>query len=103
VQLEAEATHIPEAVEVSVEGAEAGTQILAAQLDLPSGSTLVTDGEALVVNVTAAQTAEALEAELEAAEAEAGIERDEAEAPAEGEGVAEGETAAQGEGEPASE
>jgi large subunit ribosomal protein L25 len=102
VQLEAEATHIPELVEVDVEGAEAGTQILASQLQLPSGATLVTDAETLVVNVTAAQTAEALEAELEAAEAEAGIEREESEAPAEAE--AEGDTAGTaGEGEPAAE
>ncbi len=92
VQVEAEATHIPESFEVDITGAEAGTQFLAGSLTLPSGTTLLTDPETLVVNVTAAQTAEALEAELEEAEAEAGIERDEAEvteeaadeAPAEG-------------------
>lgn len=80
VQLEAEATHIPEAIEVSVEGAEAGTQITAADLELPSGSTLVTEADVLVVNVTAAATAEEVEAELAEAEAEVGIERDEPEA-----------------------
>ena len=79
VQVEAEATHIPEAIEVSVEGAEAGTQITAADLTLPSGTTLLTDGETLVVNVTAAQTAEQVEAELAEAEADAGIEKDEPE------------------------
>lgn len=78
VQLEAEATHIPEFIEVSVEGAPAGTQILASELTLPSGSTLLVDGETLVVNITEQVSAEALEAELEEAEAEAGIERDEA-------------------------
>jgi large subunit ribosomal protein L25 len=77
VQLEAEATHIPEFIEVSVEGAPAGTQILASELDLPSGSTLLVDAETLVVNVTEQVSAAALEAELEEAEAEAGIERDE--------------------------
>ena len=77
VQIEAEATHIPEAIEVDVEGAEVGTQIHASDLELPSGSTLLTDAETLVVNVTAQVSAEALEAELEEAEAEAGIERDE--------------------------
>jgi large subunit ribosomal protein L25 len=86
LQLEAEATHIPENVVVSVEGLTAGTQILASQVALPQGSTLVTDGDALVVNVTQAISAEALEAELAEAEAEAGIEREEheeaAEAPA---------------------
>src|SRR3954469_21273064 len=34
ITLEAEATHIPENIEVSIEGAEAGTQITAAQLQL---------------------------------------------------------------------
>ncbi|GAA4809607.1 50S ribosomal protein L25/general stress protein Ctc [Nocardioides caeni] len=83
VQVEAEATHIPEQFEVDVTGAEAGTQFLASQLTLPSGTTLLTDADTLVVNVTAAPTAEAVEAELEEAEAEAGIERDEPEADAE--------------------
>ncbi|HWJ68043.1 MAG TPA: 50S ribosomal protein L25/general stress protein Ctc [Nocardioides sp.] len=80
VQVEAEATHIPEQFEVDVTDAEAGTQFLASQLTLPSGTTLLTDAETLVVNVTAAQTAEAAEAELEEAEAEAGIEKDEPQA-----------------------
>lgn len=92
--LEAEATHIPEFVEVSVEGLEAGGQIHAGDLALPSGSTLVTDPEALVVHVAQAVSAEALEAELAEAEAEVGIEHeapevgaaDETEAGAESEG-----------------
>lgn len=79
VQLEAEATHIPESIEVSVEGAAVGTQVLASDLAIPSGATLLSDAELLIVNVTAQVTAEALEAELEEAEAEAGIERDESE------------------------
>lgn len=77
VQLEAEATHIPEFIEVSVEGAAAGTQIHASDLTLPSGSTLLVDGDTLVVNVTEQISAAALESELEEAEAEAGIEREE--------------------------
>jgi len=99
VQLEAEATHIPEVIEISIEGAEIGTQIHASDLTLPSGSTLLTDPETLVVNVTQQVSQEALDAELEEAEAEAGIEREEAvevveapaaeeEAPAEGEAPA---------------
>jgi large subunit ribosomal protein L25 len=76
VSLEAEATAIPEAVEVSVEGAEPGTQILVRDLTVPSGATLQDDPDTLVVNVTAAQTAEQLEAELAEAEAEAGIEHE---------------------------
>jgi len=80
VQVEAEATHIPEAIEVSIEGAEIGTQIHASDLVFPKGTTLLSDPEMLIVNVTQQQSAEALEAELESAEAEAGIEH---EAPAE--------------------
>lgn len=78
LQIEAEATHIPEYIEVNIEGADVGTQIHASDLTLPSGSTLLTDPETLVVNVTQQQSQESLEAELEEAEADAGIERDEA-------------------------
>ncbi len=76
VSVEAEATHIPEFFEVSVEGAAPGTQIHAKDLNLPSGTTLLADDELLIVNVTEQMSAEALEAELEEAEAEAGIEHD---------------------------
>ena len=77
VSVEAEATNIPEYIEISVEDADAGFQIFAKDLALPEGSTLLTDDDALVVNVVHAPTAEEVEAELEEAEAEAGIERDE--------------------------
>jgi large subunit ribosomal protein L25 len=93
LQLEVEATNIPESITVSVEGLTAGTQVLAGQVELPAGATLVTDTEALVVNVTQQVSAEALEAELAEAEAEAGIEREEHEEEAEP-AAAEGETAA---------
>ena len=76
ISLEAEATHIPENIEVSIEGAEVGTQILASQLVLPAGSTLLTDPESLIVNITHAPTAEEVESELAEAEAEAGIEHE---------------------------
>ena len=79
VQVEADVTNIPEWITVSVEGLEAGTQILASQLEIPAGATLVSDPETLVVNITEQISAEALEAELAEAEAEAGIEQDEAE------------------------
>jgi large subunit ribosomal protein L25 len=87
IQLEAEATNIPEYVEVDIEGLQAGTQILASDLDLPAGSVLLLDPETLIVNITQAQSAEALEAELEEAEAEAGIEREESDAAAATEGT----------------
>ncbi|HZI96089.1 MAG TPA: 50S ribosomal protein L25/general stress protein Ctc, partial [Actinomycetales bacterium] len=41
--LEVDATHIPENVTVSVEGAEAGTRLLAADIELPEGASLITD------------------------------------------------------------
>ena len=77
VLVEAEATHIPDGVTVSIEGLEIGAQIHASDLTLPSGSTLAIEPDTLIVNVTAQPTAEQVEGELAEAEAEAGIERDE--------------------------
>jgi large subunit ribosomal protein L25 len=88
VSLQVAATSIPEAIEVDVTGRGVGEGVIASALSLPRGATLVTDPEALVVNLMAAPTAEALEAELAEAEVEAGIEREES-APAE-EGAGEG-------------
>ncbi|MUL49559.1 50S ribosomal protein L25/general stress protein Ctc [Mycobacterium sp. CBMA293] len=68
IQIEAEALSIPEHLTVSVEGIEAGTQILAGQLELPKGVSLVSDAETLVVNVVAAPTAEDLDGAEAAAE-----------------------------------
>lgn len=76
ITVEAEATNIPESFTVSIEGMEAGTRILAGEVTLPAGVTLVTDPEALVVNVAQAISEEELESELAEAEAEAGIEQD---------------------------
>ena len=76
VSVEAEATNIPEYLEISVEDADAGYQVFAKDIELPSGSILLTDEDSLIVNVVHAPTAEEVEAELEEAEAEAGIERD---------------------------
>ena len=88
VSIEADATNLPETIEVDVTGHTAGQNITAGDIVLPAGATLVTDAEALVIGFLGAPTAEALEAELAEAEAEAGIEREES-APAE-EGVGEG-------------
>ena len=74
VPIEAEATHLPEEIVVSIEGLPAGTQILAKDLKLPEGASLGIDPETLIVNITGAPSAEAIEAELAEAEAEAGIE-----------------------------
>ncbi len=58
VSVEAEATHIPEFFTVSVEGAEAGTSIYAKDIELPSGSTLISDPELLIVNVSIPEEAD---------------------------------------------
>jgi large subunit ribosomal protein L25 len=103
VSVEAEATNIPEYIEVSVEDAEVGFQVFAKDLDLPTGSTLLTDEEYLVVNVVHAPTAEEIEAELDEAEADAGIEHDlsDAEIAAAEAEAAESEDGAESEGEAA--
>lgn len=80
VTVDAEATHVPESLEVSVEGVEAGTMITAGEITLPQGVTLAMDADAQIVNIAAAQSAAQLEAELEAAEAEAGIVHEESDA-----------------------
>ncbi|WP_460775004.1 50S ribosomal protein L25/general stress protein Ctc [Microbacterium sp. GXF7504] len=69
ISLEVEATHIPEHVEVSVEGLEEGAHITAADLTLPKGASLAVDGETLVVAVSAPSAAadEIAEADAEAA------------------------------------
>ena len=103
IPLEAEATHIPTGVEVDIDGCQVGTQILAKDLVLPEGATLALDEEALIVNFSAAPTAEDLEAELAEAEAEAGIEHDlsDEELEAQSAEAAEGESAEAAEGESA--
>jgi len=62
VSLAVEATHIPEHVEVDVEGLEEGARITAGELTLPRGATLVTDPEVLVVAVSVPAAAAADEA-----------------------------------------
>lgn len=67
IEIEVAATDIPEEFELSVEGIEAGTQFTAADITLPSGATLVSDPELLLVNVIEAPS----EADLESEEEEA--------------------------------
>jgi len=74
VSVEAEATHIPEFVSVSVEGLEEGAKILAGQLALPAGTTLLSDPELMVIAIQAPAKAEepTVSSEGEAAESAAG-------------------------------
>lgn len=83
VSLEAEATHLPESVVVNIEGRAAGEHIHASDLVLPKGTLLLTDAEALVVNIS-----EAVEI-AEEAETEAAAEGEAEEAPAAEEAAAE--------------
>jgi large subunit ribosomal protein L25 len=69
LSVEAEATHIPTEFEISIEGAEIGTQIHASDISLPSGVVLQTAPETLIVNITAAPTAEQMEGAGEETEA----------------------------------
>jgi len=64
IEVKAEATHIPEAIEVSVEGMGVGDAVHAGDLKLPSGVTLEDEPDLLVVHVIAAPTAAEIEAEL---------------------------------------
>ncbi|SCL27124.1 LSU ribosomal protein L25P [Micromonospora nigra] len=96
----ADATKVPDHLEASIEGMEAGTQVTAGDVALPAGVELAVEAELLVAAVTAAPTAEQFEASLpeaeEAAEeAEVTEEAAPAEAPsAEGEEKAEAKTEA---------
>jgi large subunit ribosomal protein L25 len=86
IAVEAEATHLPNGVDVDVEGMEIGTAVHASDIALPPGTTLVTDPEALVLHVLGAQAVDL--GETEAAEGEA-AEGEAAEAPAEAEAESE--------------
>ncbi len=76
VTVEAEATHLPTEIEISIEGMQVGTTVTAADLTLPSGTTLVTDPETLLIAVGAAPTAEDIEADVAVAAEELGIVED---------------------------
>jgi large subunit ribosomal protein L25 len=64
ISLEAEATHIPPGIEISIEGMPIGSSVHARDLELPSGVTLAVEPDILVLHVIAAPTAEQLEADL---------------------------------------
>jgi large subunit ribosomal protein L25 len=88
LSIAAEATHIPQNIEISIQDLQIGQSIHARQVKLPEGSTLQTDPDAVVVHITGAQSAEQFDAELAEAESELAPEVTE-EAPAAAEGEAE--------------
>jgi large subunit ribosomal protein L25 len=67
LNLEVEATHIPENVVIDVDGLEDGTQILAKDVVLPKGAVLISEPDVLVINVHTPQNVEVEETETEAA------------------------------------
>jgi large subunit ribosomal protein L25 len=72
IKLEVEATHIPEHVQVSVEGLEEGARITAGDVTLPKGASLLDDADLLLIAVStpvAEEAEESAEAEAEAAPA----------------------------------
>ncbi|ARF55691.1 50S ribosomal protein L25/general stress protein Ctc [Streptomyces gilvosporeus] len=69
--IEAEATHLPESVTVSIAGLDSGASVLAKDVVLPAGSSLAVEEDAVVLQVVAAQAEAPAE---EAAEGEAAAE-----------------------------
>jgi large subunit ribosomal protein L25 len=69
ISLTADAMRIPDRLEVSIEGLAAGSHVTASQITLPAGAELAVNGELVVAVITAAPTAEQLEAEAGEAEA----------------------------------
>jgi large subunit ribosomal protein L25 len=63
LSINAEALHLPDHLEASIEGLEAGSRVTAADVTLPSGSELAADSELVIAMVTAAPSAEQLEGE----------------------------------------
>ena len=76
LSLETEATHIPESVEINLDGLEVGAHVSAGSVELPPGTTLPTDPDQVVVAIFASPTAEQLDATMpaEAAAAEVPVE-----------------------------
>jgi large subunit ribosomal protein L25 len=66
ISVEAEATNIPQGIDVDVEGMEVGSAVHAGDLSLPRGVSLQADPEALVLHVIAQPTAEEPEPEAAA-------------------------------------
>lgn len=77
--ISADATQLPDHLEISIEGLEVGTRVTAGEVKLPSGAELVTDPESVLAIMSVAPTAE----EMEGAEAAPAEEAAEEEAPAE--------------------
>jgi large subunit ribosomal protein L25 len=89
ISVEAEATNIPTGFEVSVDGLAIGGHITAGDIELPEGSSLITDPENLILTISEAPTAEDIDAEVAEAAQELGMVEDAPETDAEGDKPAE--------------
>jgi large subunit ribosomal protein L25 len=87
ISISAEALHLPDHLDASIDGLEAGSHVTAGDVKLPSGVELTADPALIIAVITTAPTAEQLGAELPEAVAEEA-------AAEEGEAAAEAETAA---------
>ncbi len=67
IKVEAEATHIPQSIEVTVEGKEDGTHITAGDVVLPKGVSLAEEADVLLIAVVAPAAEEPAEEAEEAA------------------------------------
>ncbi|MDT4920037.1 MAG: large subunit ribosomal protein [Pseudonocardiales bacterium] len=95
ISVEAEATHLPTGFEVSIEGLAIGSQITAADIELPTGSSLITDPASVVLIIAEAPTEAQIDAEMAEAAEELGIVEDAPDADSDAEG---GEKPAEGAG-----
>jgi large subunit ribosomal protein L25 len=68
ISVEAEATHIPQGIDVDVEGMQVGEAVHAGDLKLPHGVSLQVDPDTLVLHVLSPQAEEEPAAETEGAE-----------------------------------
>lgn len=76
LSIEVEALHIPQSLEVSLTGLAIGSQVLASQVELPEGATLVSDPDTLVVAVSTVEEADSGEDTEDAAPADVPSEED---------------------------
>ena len=70
ISITADALSLPEFLEASIEGLEAGSHVTAGDVVLPAGIDLTADPELMVAVISVAPTAEQLEGVVEAPEAE---------------------------------
>jgi large subunit ribosomal protein L25 len=69
LSINAEALHLPDRLEVSIDGLDAGDRVIAADVKLPEGAELAADPDTVIAVIAVAPTAEQLEGVAEAEEA----------------------------------